>query len=87
MFNGVDCDQIGIFLLLCRIFPREQIFYVYIFVPKKERAVLVVWIAARLGRGSVNLLKYCNYEKGILVIGIYDVAIPGFCTGRGAAGG
>jgi hypothetical protein len=87
VFNGVDCDQIGIFLLLCRIFPCENILSVSIFVPKKERAVLVVWSAARLGSGSINLLKYCNYEKGILVIGIYDVAIPGFCTGGGAAGG
>ena len=46
--------QIGLFLLLCRIFPREYIFYVYIFVPKKERAVLVVWSAALLGSGSIN---------------------------------
>ena len=57
VFNGVDCDQIGIFLLLCRIFPCENILSVSIFVPRKERAVLVVWSAARLGRG-VEVLTY-----------------------------
>jgi hypothetical protein len=52
VFNGVDCAQIGIFLLLCRTFPCKYVSIEYIFVIEKEWMVPVVKSAVAFNCGK-----------------------------------